>query len=98
MQVNLSRAWFLKYGLSGNRPYHGELLRQRHVRTEGQYHGGGPAGIGPEGPMSQEVFQRLQFGILMLLSQGRSYPLYLHTLASAVRLLLRVRVQLIGHL
>ena len=33
----------------------------------------GPRGIGDDGPMTSTVFERLQFGIMMLLSQGISY-------------------------
>lgn len=33
----------------------------------------GPRGIGDDGPMTAMVFERLQFGIMMLLSQGISY-------------------------
>ena len=33
----------------------------------------GPRGIGDDGPMTSAVFERLQFGIMMLLSQGISY-------------------------
>eukprot|EP01050_Picozoa_sp_SAG11_P009272 SAG11_NODE_858_length_6850_cov_11.886535_9_plen_299_part_00 len=33
----------------------------------------GPQGLGPDGAMTAEVFNRLQFGVMMLLSQGRSY-------------------------
>lgn len=33
----------------------------------------GPRGIGDDGPMTAAVFERLQFGIMMLLSQGISF-------------------------
>jgi hypothetical protein len=33
----------------------------------------GPQSVGPDGALTEAIFQRLQFGVLMLLSQGRSY-------------------------